>query len=198
MSKSFSSNIELMALASSVRQPVSAAFITACILALAACANTYSAPVEDRSVRKPPDSRTTTTNERANGLSRWHVVQPGETLYGIAKANNVDLNVLSSLNNINDKALIEPGRRLRLPSIDSKVAQTMPLDGSRSGINAQVLAPGRSSASQAGEKSGLKKAPLGGIAFVFRDFLSPKCVKGCYASAAVSLRPIVPALRQAK
>jgi lipoprotein YgeR len=44
-----------------------------------------------------------------------HTVQPGETLYGIARRYNVPLEALMSANRIRDQKMIQPGLTLALP-----------------------------------------------------------------------------------
>jgi len=53
-----------------------------------------------------------------------HVVRPGDTLYSIARANNIDYRQLARWNNIRDPNLIYVGQRIRLtpPPAGSSVA----------------------------------------------------------------------------
>lgn len=46
---------------------------------------------------------------------RVYVVQTGDTLWGIARANNTDVQTLARLNGLRNPDLIYPGRELRLP-----------------------------------------------------------------------------------
>lgn len=60
-----------------------------------------------------------------------HVVQPGETLYSIARSQHLDYRELARWNGIDDTYLIVPGQRLRLTSPGGKEAA--PSAGRRAG-----------------------------------------------------------------
>ena len=51
---------------------------------------------------------------RPTMLSRWHVVEPGETFSGVAFSNGVRLNALKRLNPGMDYDRIQPGQRIRI------------------------------------------------------------------------------------
>ena len=52
----------------------------------------------------------------AGAAARTHVVQPGESLWGIAAQHNVDLGELGELNGLSRGAILSPGQQLRLPA----------------------------------------------------------------------------------
>jgi lipoprotein NlpD len=96
---------------------------------LAGCTTSVPAPVVDRATRPTvatPDPRSLppapvsvvpiNPNQPGNTPgSQFHVVQRGETLYGIARANGVDLNALTALNSISASVPLREGQVLRLP-----------------------------------------------------------------------------------
>lgn len=55
----------------------------------------------------------------AAGDARYHTVQPGETLWGIARLYGVPVQRLATANNIADPALIYAGQRLLVPAATS-------------------------------------------------------------------------------
>ena len=88
-----------------------------------ACTTSIPAPVVDRNVRPvtPPSPLAVTPvapiNPNVPGNtagSQFHVVQRGETLYGIARINNIDVNALSAWNNIVAGQTLRDGQVLRL------------------------------------------------------------------------------------
>jgi lipoprotein NlpD len=118
---------------------------------LSACTTNIPAPVVDRGVRPvspPTDVRAmppgpsgalgpqaspvvvTPINPNLPGNtpgSQFHVVQRGETLYGIARTNGLDLNALIAWNNMTPGAPLREGQVLRLsPSSSVTSAQSMP------------------------------------------------------------------------
>ena len=107
---------------------------------LAACTTRVPAPVVDRSVRTvevlQPDPRAlppvaltpVDPNQPGNTAgSQFHVVQRGETLYGIARINNLDVTALASWNNIAAGQTLRDGQVLRLsPPLGSAPAITAP------------------------------------------------------------------------
>ena len=107
---------------------------------LAACTTRVPAPVVDRSVRPvevlQPDPRAlppvaltpVDPNQPGNTAgSQFHVVQRGETLYGIARINNLDVTALASWNNITAGQTLRDGQVLRLsPPLGSAPAITAP------------------------------------------------------------------------
>lgn len=104
----------------------------------AACTTSLPAPVVDRNVRPAapyPEVRVapplvTPINPEVPGNtagSQFHVVQRGETLYGIARINNIDVNALSTWNNIVAGQTLRDGQVLRLsPPLGSAPAITSP------------------------------------------------------------------------
>jgi LysM repeat protein len=48
--------------------------------------------------------------------NRWYVVRPGDTLYGIAKKHDTEVDELRELNHLAASARIHPGLRLRIPT----------------------------------------------------------------------------------
>ena len=92
----------------------------------AACTTSIPAPVVDRSVRPTaplpqvpiaPPVAVTPINPNLPGNtagSQFHVVQRGETLYGIARVNGIDVNALSAWNNIVAGQTLRDGQVLRL------------------------------------------------------------------------------------
>ena len=101
--------------------------ISALTLAVtAACTTSIPAPVVDRNVRPvaplppvpiAPPVAVTPINPNLPGNtagSQFHVVQRGETLYGIARVNNIDVNALTAWNNIVAGQTLRDGQVLRL------------------------------------------------------------------------------------
>ncbi len=103
----------------------------------AACTTRTPAPVVDRSVSPVTPPVAVTPVNPVNPVnpslagntagSQFHVVQRGETLYGIARINNVDVNALSAWNNIIAGQTLRDGQVLRLsPPLGSAPAVTSP------------------------------------------------------------------------
>ena len=103
----------------------------------AACTTSIPAPVVDRNVRPvaplpqaplAPPIAVTPINPNVPGNtagSQFHVVQRGETLYGIARINNIDVNALSAWNNIVAGQTLRDGQVLRLsPPLGAAPAAT--------------------------------------------------------------------------
>ena len=91
----------------------------------AACTTSIPAPVVDRNARPVtlpevlplPPVAVTPINPNLPGNtagSQFHVVQRGETLYGIARSNGVDVNVLTQWNNMASGVALREGQVLRL------------------------------------------------------------------------------------
>ena len=116
---------------------------------LVGCTTNVPAPVVDRAAtsRPPisvlPDPR---SMPPANGSaqpinpnqpgntpgSQFHVVQRGETLYGIARNNGVDVATLTALNSISANVPLREGQVLRLPAPAGNVVSVTPITGSAS------------------------------------------------------------------
>ena len=105
----------------------------------AACTTSIPAPVVDRSTRPvappavtpvAPPVIVTPIDPNLPGNtagSQFHVVQRGETLYGIARSNNIDVSTLSAWNNIVAGQTLRDGQVLRLaPPLGSAPAVTSP------------------------------------------------------------------------
>ena len=105
----------------------------------AACTTSIPAPVVDRNVRPVaplppvpivPPVAATPINPNLSGNtagSQFHVVQRGETLYGIARVNNIDVNALTAWNNIVAGQTLRDGQVLRLsPPLGSAPTVTAP------------------------------------------------------------------------
>ena len=105
----------------------------------AACTTSIPAPVVDRNVRPvappavtpvAPPVVVTPIDPNLPGNtagSQFHVVQRGETLYGIARSNNIDVSTLSAWNNIVAGQTLRDGQVLRLaPPLGSAPAITSP------------------------------------------------------------------------
>ena len=96
---------------------------------LAGCTTSVPAPVVDRTARPvvtprpdirplPPVTSGANPNVPGNTAgSQFHVVQRGETLYGIARNNNVDINALAAWNNMATTQPIREGQVLRLSPV---------------------------------------------------------------------------------
>lgn len=78
----------------------------------------------------PPATTTSTSGETAasgttdsagsaqtTGQAVSHVVQPGETLYGIAQKYGVDANVIAEANNVTNRNQLRVGQKLEIPGI---------------------------------------------------------------------------------
>lgn len=100
---------------------------TAVLAIVSGCTTSIPAPVQDRSARpalpsQPPvfpsaPAAITPINPGLPGNtagSQFHVVQRGETLYSIARNNNIDINALASWNNILVAQPLRDGQVLRL------------------------------------------------------------------------------------
>ena len=109
------------------------------MLVTAACTTSMPAPVVDRNMRPvtpladvpvAPPVAVTPINPNLPGNtagSQFHVVQRGETLYGIARINNIDVNTLSAWNNIVAGQTLRDGQVLRLsPPLGAAPAITSP------------------------------------------------------------------------
>ncbi|OPL16799.1 MAG: hypothetical protein AVO39_00550 [delta proteobacterium MLS_D] len=59
---------------------------------------------------------TATSKTEERGTPRYHTVKQGETLFGIARAYNVDLDRLCSMNKINRRDTLHEGLKLAIPS----------------------------------------------------------------------------------
>lgn len=71
----------------------------------------------------PTDSATGAVgSELSNAQSVDHVVQPGETLYGIAQKYGVDANAIASVNNIVNRNQLRVGQKLLIPGISQREA----------------------------------------------------------------------------
>ena len=100
---------------------------SAVLAIVSGCTTSIPAPVQDRSARpaQPPQPQIlssgpvamTPVNPALPGNtagSQFHVVQRGETLYGIARNNNVDINALAAWNNLSVAQPLRDGQVLRL------------------------------------------------------------------------------------
>lgn len=78
----------------------------------------------------PPDSNTNNSstgsdsadNGQANGEGVSHVVQPGETLFGIAQKYGVDANAVAEANNIVNRNQLRVGQKLIIPGLTARQA----------------------------------------------------------------------------
>lgn len=104
-------------------RPGSLTTVAMVAVALAGCTTSVPAPVVDRTARpatpatRPAAPMVTPANPAIAGNtagSQFHVVQKGETLYGIARNNNIDVNVLSAWNNLAAGQVVREGQVLRL------------------------------------------------------------------------------------
>ena len=111
--------------------------LAAAVLAIVSgCTTSIPAPVQDRSARPtqslppqqpqvfpPGPAPVTQLNPALPGNtagSQFHVVQRGETLYGIARSNNLDINALAAWNSMAVTQPLRDGQVLRLqPSSDN-------------------------------------------------------------------------------
>ncbi len=114
--------------------------LTAVTLAVtAACTTSIPAPVVDRNVRPvvplaqapvAPPVTVMPINPNVSGNtagSQFHVVQRGETLYGIARVNNIDVNALTAWNNIAAGQTLREGQVLRLsPPLSPAAVMAVP------------------------------------------------------------------------
>ena len=126
----------------------------------AACTTRTPAPVVERNasptlaapeIRMAPPVSVTPINPNAPGNtagSQFHVVQKGETLYGIARLNGLDVNAFTAWNNIVAGQTLREGQVLRLsPPLGSAPAMTSPgtvvtAIPATGAIQGQPLAPG--------------------------------------------------------
>ena len=102
--------------------------LAAAVLAIVAgCTTSIPAPVQDRSARPTQSSQPQVLPSGPivaspghpalpgnTAGSQFHVVQRGETLYGIARINNMDINALAAWNNMVTTQPLREGQVLRL------------------------------------------------------------------------------------
>ena len=131
--------------------PFALAALAALTLAIASgCTTRIAAPVVDRTARPvvvpqpqvPSPITETAVNPALPGNtsgSQFHVVQRGETLYGIARVNNIDINALAAWNNIAVAQPLRDGQVLRLQS-PSGSEPGMPV-GAATGAPSATLTP---------------------------------------------------------
>lgn len=143
MQTTFLSSVVFARRASQVRS-VGALAVTFALAFVAGCTTSVPAPVVDRTARPvvtprpdirplPPVVAPTTTGANPalagnTAGSQFHVVQRGETLYGIARSNNVDINALAAWNNMTTTQPIREGQVLRLspPGSNATTVGTLP------------------------------------------------------------------------
>lgn len=91
------------------------AFLLGWMVTLAGCSSAVKAPVADRSTGSPSTASASAAKapESATGPV-YHVVQPGETLRGIARQYGVTAEELISLNQLADPNRIVVGQRLKI------------------------------------------------------------------------------------
>ena len=77
--------------------------------------------------------KTNVTSSRTSGGN--YLVQPGDTLYSIARRSGMSLNALLTLNGLSQSSVIYPGQSLTISQSDSRVA-------TKSSYNAKPLASG--------------------------------------------------------
>ena len=103
------------------------------VAGLSGCASQTPAPVVERSpssakprIGTPPQRSETAASRLPSGIvasdNGVHVVQKGDTLYGIAFANNLDFQDLARWNNLESVDIIRVGQVLRLTSPDTAAA----------------------------------------------------------------------------
>lgn len=63
-----------------------------------------------------------TGNAQTTGQAVSHVVQPGETLYGIAQKYGVDANAIAEANNVTNRNQLRVGQKLDIPGITARDA----------------------------------------------------------------------------
>jgi len=63
-----------------------------------------------------------TGNEQTSEQEVSHIVQPGETLYGIAQKYGVDANVVAEANNIANRNQLRVGQKISIPGITTREA----------------------------------------------------------------------------
>ena len=85
---------------------------------LAGCASKTRAPITDLSDGQAGSSQAAT--------GAMYTVQPGDTLYKIATANNMDVGELARLNNIGNSNVLRVGQQLRLDSAGPAPAAPAP------------------------------------------------------------------------
>ena len=91
------------------------AFLLGWTVALAGCSSAVKAPVADRSTASPSSASAPAAKApEAATETVYHVVQPGETLRGIARQYGVTTAELISLNQLSDPNRIVVGQRLKI------------------------------------------------------------------------------------
>ena len=119
------------------RTPALTLLASAIAVLLAACTTSTPAPVVDRTARPvasaPTPPRPAPVSAPAPvqpGMtvgSQFYVVQKGDTLYGVARANNLDPNTLATWNSLPPGSGLRDGQVLRLtPPLGSAPAVTAP------------------------------------------------------------------------
>lgn len=91
------------------------AFLLGWALVLAGCSSAVKAPVADRSTASPSSASVPAAKAPETAAEPlYHVVQPGETLRGIARQYGVTTEELISLNQLSDPNRIFVGQRLKI------------------------------------------------------------------------------------
>ena len=116
---------------------------TAVLAIVSGCTTSIPAPVQDRTARPttgpqplplpqalPPVTSVNPALPGNTAGSQFHVVQRGETLYGIARTNNLDINALAAWNNIAVALPLRDGQVLRLQPPSDFVAGTAAIPSS--------------------------------------------------------------------
>lgn len=92
------------------------------IAALTGCSGRYAAPLEEELIEEAEPAPVVHPSAPARTAPGEYVIQPGDTLYGIAWRYKLDYQVLARWNGIGPPYRIYPGQRLRLTAPSSAAA----------------------------------------------------------------------------
>ncbi|MBR6465948.1 MAG: transglycosylase SLT domain-containing protein, partial [Bacteroidales bacterium] len=76
--------------------------------------NAVSNPPRSSSSSSGSSSSNTNSSKNSGGGAKYYTVKKGDTLYGVAKKNNISLNELLKLNGLTAKSTIHAGKKLRV------------------------------------------------------------------------------------
>ncbi len=101
----------------------------------------------------------------------YHTVEPGQTLYNIARTYNVPLNDIEQANNLTSATDLKPGEKIFIPGAQKKlsVAPTVPVGGAAPApANTAHGAPSRRAAGYSQSSAAVQQPPSAGtVSFIW-------------------------------
>ena len=73
-----------------------------------------AASASQSSSKSSSGTKTASSSGKSSGGTRTYTVKKGDTLYGIAKKNNMSLNELLKMNGLTAKSTIHAGKKLKV------------------------------------------------------------------------------------